>query len=266
MQEIKNLAINLFELEQPVACKCDGGHLVCIRCKPCRINQPDQVVENPEACELNQYIDHTVLKADTLKSAIKKLSSEADQYRFKSVCVNPCFVKVAKFHCNHSLVCSVIGFPLGANTLETKLFETKKAIEEGANEIDMVINIGLLKGKEYIAVMDEIFQIKQVCHKNSVLLKVIIETALLDKTEKIIACLLAKKSGADFVKTSTGFSTHGATIDDVSLMRMVVGKKMGVKASGGIRTLEECINMIKAGANRIGSSNGVIIMNEKEKK
>ncbi len=263
MQEIKNLAINLFEIEQPVPCKCNAIHEICIRCKPCRMSQPDQPVEDPEIAELNQYIDHTLLRADATKSEVKKLCKEADEYHFKAVCVNPFFVKMAKFHCNYSNICSVIGFPLGANTLETKVFETRKAIEQGATEIDMVINIGLLKAKDYSSVMDEIFQLKQICHKFNVILKVIIETALLEKNEKIIACLLAKKAGADFVKTSTGFSTSGATIEDVKLMRHVVGVKMGVKASGGVRTRRDAVNMLIAGANRIGTSNGITIMKTK---
>jgi len=227
------------------------------------MNQPDQLVEEPEIAELNQFIDHTLLRADATKNEIKKLCKEADEHHFKAVCVNPFFVKLAKFHCNYSNICSVIGFPLGANTLDTKIFETRKAIEQGANEIDMVINIGLLKAKDYALVIDEIFQLKQICHKFNAILKVIIETALLDRSEKIIACLLAKKAGADFVKTSTGFSTGGATVEDVMLMRQLVGVKMGVKASGGVRTRRDAINMLKAGANRIGTSNGITIMTTK---
>jgi deoxyribose-phosphate aldolase len=260
MQEIKNLAINIFEIEQATPCKCGGAHEICLRCKPCRVNQPDQIISDPENVNLAQYIDHTVLKPETIKMDIKKLCREADDFKFKSVCINPCHVKIAKFHCNHALVCTVIGFPLGANTAETKLFEARKAIEQGANEIDMVINIGYLKSKDYMTVQDEIFQLGQLCKKYNVILKVIIETALLDHTEKITACLLAKKAGADFVKTSTGFSKHGATPEDVALMRTVVGNKMGVKASGGVKNKQDALDMIKAGANRIGTSNGIAIM------
>lgn len=260
MQEIKNLAIQIFEIEQATPCKCGGAHEICLRCKPCRVNTPDQIVEDPEHANIAQYIDHTLLKADALKMDIKKLCHEADQYKFKSVCVNPCYVKVAKFHCNQALVCSVIGFPLGSNIIEIKLFEAMKAIDQGANEIDMVINVGYLKGKDYMTVMDEIVQLSQLCKKYNALLKVIIETALLDRHEKIAACLLAKKAGADFVKTSTGFSTHGATVEDVKLMRSVVGNKMGVKASGGVKNRQDAMAMLKAGANRIGTSNGKLII------
>ncbi len=262
MHESKNLAIQIFEIEQPTPCKCGGDHEICLRCKPCRLNSEDTVIINPQSINIAHVIDHTVLKPETTRNDIKKLCNEADEYHFKSVCVNPFFVKLAKFNTIHTSVCSVVGFPFGANTLETKAFETRKAIEHGATEIDMVINLGLLKAKDYLAVMDEIYELAQICKKSNAILKVIIETCLLDKTEKITACLLAKKAGADFVKTSTGFSKYGATIEDVRIMRQVVGTKLGVKASGGIRTYEDAVNMINAGANRIGTSNGVSIYSE----
>lgn len=264
MHESKNLALQIFEIEQPTPCKCGGDHEICLRCKPCRFNMEDQLISDPENTSLAQYIDHTLLKPETTKNDIKNLCIEADEYHFKSVCVNPFFVKLAKFHSNHTAVCSVVGFPLGANNLETKVFETKKALENGASEIDMVINIGLLKGKDYLTVMDEIYELAQICMKSGAILKVIIETCLLNKTEKIAACLIAKKAGADFVKTSTGFSKSGATVEDVALMRSVVGTKMGVKASGGVKNYGDAIRMIQAGANRIGASCGIDIVTEKD--
>ncbi|MCP3740054.1 deoxyribose-phosphate aldolase [Rossellomorea sp. BNER] len=208
-----------------------------------------------------KYIDHTALKADTSKEAIQKLIDEAKQYKFKSVCVNPGYVSFASEQLKDTdvEVCTVIGFPLGASTTKTKVFETKDAIDKGATEIDMVINVSLLKDKENDAVEHEISEIVKAA-KGKAIVKVIIETALLTDEEKERACLLAKKANADFVKTSTGFSTGGATVEDIKLMRSVVGGDMGVKASGGIRTIEDVNNMIEAGASRIGASAGVSII------
>ncbi|MBM7585632.1 deoxyribose-phosphate aldolase [Bacillus pakistanensis] len=208
-----------------------------------------------------KYIDHTALKADTSKEAIQKLIDEAKQYGFKSVCVNPGYVSFASEQLKDTgvEVCTVIGFPLGASTTETKVFETKDAIEKGATEIDMVINVSQLKDKEDAAVEFEISEIVKAA-KGKAIVKVIIETSLLTDEEKERACLLAKKANADFVKTSTGFSTGGATVEDIKLMRSVVGEDMGVKASGGIRTIEDVNSMIEAGATRIGASAGVSIM------
>lgn len=210
---------------------------------------------------INKLIDHTALKPNTNKESILKLIAEAKTYDFASVCVNPCWVALAHQELKNTdvKVCTVIGFPLGANTIEVKVFETKDAIEKGAQEIDMVINIAMLKDKEYDYVENEIHQIVEVA-KDKAIVKVIIETCLLTDEEKIKACELSQKAGADFVKTSTGFSTGGATVHDIALMRKTVGAEMGVKASGGVHTHEEALAMVEAGATRIGASAGVKLL------
>lgn len=208
-------------------------------------------------------IDHTLLKANTTKAEVMKLLEEAKQYQFASVCINPTWVETAAEFLHNTpevKVCTVIGFPLGATTPEVKAFETKNAIENGANEVDMVINIGALKDRQYDLVETDIKAVVDAA-KGKALTKVIIETCLLTDEEKEKACELAVKAGADFVKTSTGFSTGGATIEDVALMRKTVGPEIGVKASGGVRNLEDAEAVIKAGANRIGASSGVEIVN-----
>lgn len=210
---------------------------------------------------LNKLIDHTALKPNTSKEAILKLINEAKEYNFASVCVNPCWITLAHQELANTdvKVCTVIGFPLGANTTEVKVFEAKDAISKGAQEIDMVINIAMLKDKAYDYIENEIRQIVEVA-KDKALVKVIIETCLLTDEEKVIACELAKKAGADFVKTSTGFSTGGATTHDIALMRKTVGPEMGVKASGGVHTHEEALAMVDYGATRIGASAGVKLL------
>lgn len=210
---------------------------------------------------INKLIDHTALKPNTNKESILKLIAEAKTYDFASVCVNPCWVALAHQELKNTdvKVCTVIGFPLGANTTEVKVFETKDAIEKGAQEIDIVINIAMLKDKEYDYVENEIHQIVEAA-KDKAIVKVIIETCLLTDEEKIKACELSQKAGADFVKTSTGFSTGGATVHDIALMRKTVGAEMGVKASGGVHTHEEALAMIEAGATRIGASAGVKLL------
>lgn len=210
---------------------------------------------------INKLIDHTALKPNTSKESILKLIAEAKTYDFASVCVNPCWVELAHQELKNTdvKVCTVIGFPLGANTTEVKVFETKDAIEKGAQEIDMVINIAMLKDKEYDYVENEIHQIVEAA-KDKAIVKVIIETCLLTDEEKIKACELSQKAGADFVKTSTGFSTGGATVHDIALMRKTVGAEMGVKASGGVHTHEEALAMVEAGATRIGASAGVKLL------
>lgn len=208
-----------------------------------------------------KMIDHTALKPDTTKEEILKLTAEAKKYGFASVCVNPRWTKLASQELKDSgvNVCVVIGFPLGATTTKVKAFEAKGAIKGGATEVDMVINIGDLKDENYIYVEQDIKAVVAVA-KGKALVKVIIETCLLTDEEKVKACEIAKKAGADFVKTSTGFSTGGATVEDVKLMRKTVGEEMGVKASGGIHTREQAIKMIEAGATRIGTSSGVSII------
>ncbi|MCD8194891.1 MAG: deoxyribose-phosphate aldolase [Coprobacillus sp.] len=212
----------------------------------------------------NRYIDHTLLKQTATPAQIEKLCAEADKYGFMSVCVNPCYVPLAKKCLKDSevKVCTVIGFPLGMNSTDIKVAETKKALEDGADEIDMVINVGMLQAGENEYVQKEIEQIKKVC--GSHILKVILETCLLSDEEIQRACLLAVAAKADFVKTSTGFSSGGATIHAVKLMRDTVGPNMGVKASGGIKTYEDMLAMIQAGATRIGTSSGVDIIKVSE--
>lgn len=210
---------------------------------------------------ISKMIDHTLLKPDATRDEIIKLCNEAVEYGFYSVCINPSYVKLAKDKLNGTdvKIATVIGFPLGSTTLEVKAFEVRESIKNGADELDMVINIGALKGKEYDLVEKEITAVVNEANEKA-LVKVIIETCLLNKEEIIKACEIAKKADADFVKTSTGFSTGGATVEDVQLMRKVVGESMGVKASGGIRDYDTAIKMINAGANRIGASASVKIV------
>jgi deoxyribose-phosphate aldolase len=210
---------------------------------------------------LAQTIDHTLLKPEATSQAIETLCQEAIRYQFKSVCVNPVFVKQAAaiLHGKGPLVCTVIGFPLGANTTQIKILEAKHAVEEGATEVDTVLPIGRLKEKEFRAVYEDIRGVVEAV-RGMAKVKVIIEACLLTEEEKIAACLLSQLAGADFVKTSTGFSTGGATVADVELMRKTVGPFMGVKASGGVRTREDALRMLQAGATRIGASAGIAIV------
>ena len=208
----------------------------------------------------NKLIDHTLLKQDAQPEQIIKLCEEAKQFDFMSVCVNPAYVPLAAECLKGSdvKVCTVIGFPLGMNLTKTKIDEAALAIKEGADEIDMVINVGMLKAGHDQYVEEEIRELKAVAGQK--VLKVIIETCLLTDEEKVRACIASKNAGADFVKTSTGFSTGGATAHDVALMRKTVGPEMGVKASGGVRTHEDLLAMVEAGATRIGTSNGTKII------
>lgn len=214
--------------------------------------------------EYNRFIDHTLLKPDASVEAIKSLCEEAKHYHFMSVCVNPGFVPLCASLLKGSdvKVCTVIGFPLGATLTASKVFETSAAVDAGAEEIDMVINVSQLKAKNDAYVRQEIAEIKKACKGR--LLKVIIETCLLNDEEKERACRLSVEAGADFVKTSTGFSTGGATVADIALMRKTVGPNIGVKASGGVRTYEGMLEMIAAGATRIGTSSGPKIINHDE--
>ena len=214
--------------------------------------------------QLARYIDHTLLKPDAREADIRKLCEEARTYHFASVCVNPTWVSLA-----HDLlvdvdipVCAVIGFPLGATLPDVKAYETGASIQAGAREVDMVINIGRLKSGHYAYVVEDITQVVHEAHDAGVMVKVILEMALLNDEEKVTACVLAKVAGADYVKTSTGFGPGGATVEDVALMRRVVGPEMGVKAAGGIRTRAQALAMIRAGATRIGASAGVRIVTE----
>ncbi len=228
----------------------------------------EEVLRRPGAprrdrkAEIAALIDHTLLRPAAASSDIVNLCREAKRYRFASVCVNPCWAPLAAAELGGSgvKVCTVAGFPLGANTTEVKCAEAEAAIRAGAREVDMVINVGALHSGEYDSVKLDIQSVADVCHRGGAILKAILETALLDDTRKAIACTLAKMAGADFVKTSTGFGPGGATVHDVALMRRVVGSEMGVKASGGIRTLEDLERMVAAGATRIGASASVRIV------
>ena len=218
----------------------------------------------PPGAKIAAWIDHTLLKPDATATQVKVLCQEALEYRFASVCINPAYVPLASGLLAKSpvAVCTVVGFPLGAALPEYKVFETLASINAGAREIDMVINIGALKGEAYGLVLNEITAVVQTAHNQGALVKVILEMVLLTRREKIVGCLLCKAAGADFVKTSTGFGPGGATAEDVALMRRVVGAEMGVKAAGGVRTLADAQAMIQAGANRLGASAGVTIVRE----
>jgi deoxyribose-phosphate aldolase len=210
---------------------------------------------------LASLIDHTLLKADVTKEQIIELCREAKEHTFASVCINPTWVKTCASELQESpvKVCTVIGFPLGATTTEVKEFETKQAIANGASEVDMVINIGALKDGDNDLVERDILAVVEAA-KDKALVKVIIETALLNEEEKVRACIISQRAGADYVKTSTGFSTGGATSSDVALMRKAVGPDIGVKASGGVRDRQTVLEMVEAGATRIGASSGVAIV------
>ncbi|MCL2064027.1 MAG: deoxyribose-phosphate aldolase [Candidatus Cloacimonetes bacterium] len=323
MNLIKEIALKIFPFEEYVDCKCNAQHEICLQCNKCRAMLEDQIIT--DFTDLSPLIDHTNLRADANHDDIINLCEEANEHNFRCVCINPCYINLAKKKIKSSDICSVVGFPLGANIPETKIFETERAIDMGTNEIDMVLNIAGLKlnskiVKEYdIAPLhvstkfqstltsqnsstksspstsskkedqlkkqtvdlveksntslpyitkkinewaSEIALIASICNNRGVILKVIIETCLLTNEDIILACLAIKKAGADFVKTSTGFSTHGAEIEKVQLIRAIVGTKMGVKASGGIKTKDAAISMLKAGANRIGSSCSVQLIME----
>lgn len=234
------------------------------------VNGADRVAYHGDASEvpidLAPYIDHTVLKPETTAADIDKLCAEAEEFHFASVCVNPAWVKRAATNLRGSDVktCSVVGFPLGAATAEIKAMEARRAIRDGASEVDMVINVGALKSGEQQTVLTEIEKVVDSAHEAGAIVKCILETSLLTDEEKVIASSLAKQAKADYVKTSTGFSGGGATVYDVALMRETVGPDMGVKASGGVRTASDVEDMIAAGATRIGASAGVQIVGGNE--
>jgi len=259
MKTSKDYAIELFQIKNIIPCQCQGNHEICLHCNKCCIENGIQLIKDLN--NLNIYLDHTLLKADTKTSDIQNHCLEANKYNFKTVCINPIFISIARQILKKTDVCTVIGFPLGANMHDVKFHEASSAIDTGAKELDMVINIGYLKEKDYQTVYDEINHVAKICKFNKVILKIIIETCLLTKEEIIKASLIIKKAGADFVKTSTGFSLKGAEPEQVKLIRSIVGPYFGVKASGGIRTREDALNMIKAGANRIGTSNSVLLIN-----
>jgi len=215
------------------------------------------------ASEMVKYIDHTVLKPEADQTVFDKLCEEAGEYRFKAVCVNSnrVWYMAGKLHGTGVEICSVVGFPLGAMDSRAKAFEAQVAVENGATELDMVMNIGALKSGD-IKTVEKDIQAVRTAAPRPLILKVIIETCLLSDEEKVLACNLAKNAGAGFVKTSTGFSTGGAVVEDIALMRKTVGPDMGVKASGGIKNWNDAISMIEAGANRLGVSSGVAIIED----
>lgn len=229
-------------------------------------NGADRVSFHGEAADvpmdLARYIDHTLLRPDASAIEIDELCAEARQYNFASVCINPTWVKRAANNLRGTdvVTCTVIGFPLGANSTAIKAMEARRALRDGAREVDMVLNVGALKSGEHDLVRDDIAKVAEAAHEVGGLCKVILETSLLTDEEKVIASSLAKEAKADFVKTSTGFGSGGATVYDVALMRETVGPEMGVKASGGVRTLEDVEDLIAAGATRIGASAGVQIV------
>jgi deoxyribose-phosphate aldolase len=261
----------LADVPQGQHCKLNCAEGLCV--KTC-FDQTGQVVSAgaerlsstigaiPEDIKLAGMIDHTLLKPDATPDQIAQLCFEARKYGFASVCINPAWVALSAQLLQGSpvKVCTVIGFPLGASAPEVKAFETQNAIDHGATEIDMVINIGALKARDLALVARDIKGVVNVAHGRGYIVKVILETVLLNDEEKTLACLLSKEAGADFVKTSTGFAGGGATVHDIALMRRVVGPEMGVKASGGVRTYEDAESLVKAGATRIGASAGVKII------
>jgi deoxyribose-phosphate aldolase len=216
------------------------------------------------AAGIAALIDHTILKPEATRTDIERLCKEAKQFQFASVCVNPVYLPfvAALLHGSEVKACVVVGFPLGANLTSTKVAEANAALADGARELDMVIHIGGLKSLADNAVSADIRAVTDAAHAADAICKVIIETCLLNEEEKERACRLAVAAGADFVKTSTGFGSAGATVEDVALMRKIVGSEIGVKASGGVRTLDDLLKMVAAGANRIGTSNGVKILEE----
>lgn len=218
----------------------------------------------PRGADVAAWIDHTLLKPEATATQVKNLCEEARQYHFATVCVNPVYVPLVRGLLRDSGVgvCAVVAFPLGAILPEDKAYETRRVIENGATDVDMVINLGALRGESYGLVLNDILFVTQEAHERGAKVKVIIEATLLNRREKILACLFAKAAGADFVKTSTGFGPGGATVEDVELMRCVVGPETGVKAAGGVRTYADMLAMIAAGANRIGASAGIAILNE----
>jgi deoxyribose-phosphate aldolase len=254
------------EAEHPTDCKECG---LCVVRRPWSVRAvqeagAERVASAPVGGhvpeDLAGMIDHTLLKADATRDDIKKLCEEARKYRFASVCVNTTWVPLARELLRGSsvMVCCVVGFPLGAMSPTAKAYEAREAVRQGAQEIDMVINIGALKSRDYETVFEDICRVVKASHPAGV--KVILETGALSNEEKIVACSLAKLAGAAFVKTSTGFGPGGATVEDIALMRKLVGKDMGVKASGGVRTREDAEKMARAGANRLGASASVAIV------
>lgn len=279
VDELTNAIIRALQADAKKVCD-DSGNGLCVDCGVCAIVCEGRArrILDAGASRLSArglsaadvppdiagYIDHTLLKPEATPAEIEKLCQEARDYHFAAVCINPPFVRQCADLLRGSgvQVATVVGFPLGAHTTATKVFETEQAIVDGATEIDMVINIGELKAKQDAFVREDIRSVVEAAHRGGAIVKVIIEAALLDDEEKVRASRLSKEAGAEFVKTSTGFGPGGATSHDVALMRETVGPNLGVKAAGGVKNLEQAQEMIKAGATRIGASAGVKIVQE----
>jgi deoxyribose-phosphate aldolase len=252
MKEIKDIAIRLFGPNPK--CRCDGGHEICLGCNICRMNDPDMLWN--ETDPIADYIDATILKADTREDDIKALCAYAAKTKCKAVCINSHYLPYAKSKLKDKVgLCTVINFPLGSGTNMAVLAEAEAVLDEDINELDMVQNLPALLSGYWMVALESIMEVKAACDESGSLLKVIIETCFLSREQIIISCLIAKKGGADFVKTSTGMGSGGATVENIKLMRSIVGPKLGVKASGGIRTREDALKMLQAGASRIGTSN-----------
>ncbi len=257
MKEIKDIAISLFGTNK--ACKCGGEHEVCLDCYVCRVKQADMTWDKQKP--IADYIDATVLKADAKEADIRALCEHAAKSKCKAVCINSHYLPFAKSIVKKKVaLCTVINFPLGAGTNEAVLAEAEAVLREEIQELDMVQNLPALLSGYWQVSYQSILEVKKACEDADSLLKVIIETCFLSREQLIISCLIAKKAGADFVKTSTGMGTGGATVENIKLMRAIVGPKLGVKASGGVRTKEDALAMLKAGASRIGTSNAKAII------
>jgi deoxyribose-phosphate aldolase len=252
MQEIKDIAIRLFGSNS--LCSCGGGHDICLRCHVCRAKQSDILWD--EEKPIAEYLDSTILKAEAKDTDIKTLCEYAYKTSCKAVCINSHFLPYARsIVFDKVALCTVINFPLGSNTNEAVLAEAEAVLNDQLSELDMVQNLSALLSGYWQVTYQGILDVKKACQDNDALLKVIIETCFLTREQIIISCLIAKKAGADFVKTSTGMGSGGATTENIRLMRDAVGPKLGVKASGGVRSREDALAMLRAGASRIGTSN-----------
>ncbi len=251
MTDIKSIAIRLFGDNGP--CHCGGAHQICLRCVRCRAKDPDQLYDPAKG--IASVIDATILKAEATMEDVNALCDTANDHKCASVCVNSWFSHYVRLRITHPVrSCTVINFPLGANCQEAVLEEARAALSHSVEEVDMVQNLAALRSGHPALNFDMIKAVAELCHASKAILKVILETCLLTSEQIIISCLQAKKAGADFVKTSTGFGSAGATEDNIKLMRSVVGPKLGVKASGGIRSRDQAEAMLASGANRIGAS------------
>lgn len=251
MNKIVTIATQLFGLSEP--CKCGGAHEICLKCQVCRASEPDELYDSKQS--LASIIDATILKATASEADVTALCETANQHRTASVCINSHFLPlIAKLLKNGVKRCTVINFPLGANSPAAITAEALAALDSGAEEVDMVQNLSAIFSDDLDAAYASVNETAKLCISRHALLKVILETCYLDEEQIIKSCLIAKKAGTKFVKTSTGFGTNGATEEAIALMRKVVGPKFGVKASGGIRNREQALAMVAAGANRIGAS------------